>query len=790
VNDAIYRKRRRLPGRIAAAVLSALAVTVSALPGVAHAAPGDTIHIIGGKRCDQKWLNRAYDRTPPNSGIPQEQRYSTNPRPDRYVYDNPAKAFDNLPAPTPDELTKAGNTQADVDKWDARYEQTGKLDDKRMAIYARYGRHLAEAKRPTRTFSRWLDRWYIGNEVNRKKGDAFETRMVRQYSLIGPEWLCQVRIELRDKNGNVIARRDYDAFNTRTKDLGEFKSNGKHIARQLVNDRKILAHPDMRNSRLNMFSGARTAEDTIKQYGKLDEELKQARGTQRPQVKIRERIANGIPAYKRNTYSKNYQVMNPRPGTGTFGPLNDAAWRSGKSLQEAKSLQREYSQNNARGAFMRGPGGVDFSTLELQYVGNPVKGKGLDYSMKADYMPDPDTNPGWGGEAKMQLVSDAFFTWLALTPDKFWVNLNPDQPDRIMDNAFASTDAGRILLEADLRMKHDFFKAMDPATDLGRRYWAALPKENGYPCMPSLRNWIEPERAKVREQDGGIYILDAPLGLKSTAESFNTPGPGEPICTPDEAQTRQAQAVIDSMIVPAVEEQINTASQYADLRRVYKSRVAAEWVRQQDAAEPTDFRPIINSDNVKRWPLRAPNDKWNKNDLYERYVEIFKNGEFQYQVDTDHGVQIYIVGGVDFSKSPKRNITRTQFTLENPRLDTTTTTSTQAETGYGDTQTAFLGGGGSEKDTGTPDPTPTPTPTPSEPDPSPSKPDDPSSPAPSTPAPAPSDNGKPPAKDPDGGLADTGNSTPIGLIAGIAAALAAAGAALTWWIRRRRIGTS
>ncbi|MEU6976875.1 LPXTG cell wall anchor domain-containing protein [Streptomyces sp. NPDC046371] len=46
----------------------------------------------------------------------------------------------------------------------------------------------------------------------------------------------------------------------------------------------------------------------------------------------------------------------------------------------------------------------------------------------------------------------------------------------------------------------------------------------------------------------------------------------------------------------------------------------------------------------------------------------------------------------------------------------------------------------------------------------------------------------PPANrpDPDGGLADTGSDTPVGLISGIAAAIAATGAALVWWMRRRR----
>ncbi|MDX5577896.1 LAETG motif-containing sortase-dependent surface protein, partial [Streptomyces sp. ID01-9D] len=40
--------------------------------------------------------------------------------------------------------------------------------------------------------------------------------------------------------------------------------------------------------------------------------------------------------------------------------------------------------------------------------------------------------------------------------------------------------------------------------------------------------------------------------------------------------------------------------------------------------------------------------------------------------------------------------------------------------------------------------------------------------------------------DPDGDLADTGSSAPVGLIAGAAAALAVAGGTLMWWMRRRR----
>ncbi|MFE4330770.1 hypothetical protein ACFRQM_15370 [Streptomyces sp. NPDC056831] len=69
--------------------------------------------------------------------------------------------------------------------------------------------------------------------------------------------------------------------------------------------------------------------------------------------------------------------------------------------------------------------------MEINYDGTPVKGKGLDHFMRADHVKDPGENPGYGGDAKLQLASDAFFTWLALTPDKFWVSLDPIRPDVI-----------------------------------------------------------------------------------------------------------------------------------------------------------------------------------------------------------------------------------------------------------------------------------------------------------------------------------------------------------------------
>ncbi len=730
------------------------------------------------------------------SGIKgKNQPYSVSPVSEwgKYYFDNPSKAFNGLPAPTPEKAELAGDTEADIAKWKTKYKDTGNVKYRVLEIYARYGKQLKTGSRPVRDFSRWLDMKLIGNEVNQRKGDGFEAKVVRDFKLVGPDWICQKEVTVKDpKTGESITRK-YDAYNARTKEFVEFKSNGKHISKQLRHDKLVLRAPDYKDHKLRLITGEKTTPNTIRQFGRLNKQLESERGKTN-QVTVREQRSTGLPRWKPNQYTRYDKVMNPDPQrVGSRGPMNDAAWRSGDTPEEARRLQQRYSKVNTRGAFGRGPGGVDFSTVELNYVGTPVKGEGLDYSFKADYVPDADANPGWGGEAKLQLASDAFFTWLALTPDKFWVNLNPDEPDRIMDDKFATTDAGRILLEADLQMKHDFYKVMDPDTDLGDRFWDSLPRENGLPCLHGMRNWIEPEPAKVREQDGGIYILDAPLKLSSVPAETITQGPGEPICNPTDEESERIQRVVDRLIVPEVEKIINTAPQYADLRRIYTSRVAAEWIRQQDAKKPTDFREIINSGDVKRWPLRGENADWDEQEIFDKYVKIFREGEFEYEMEYGGTVTTYIVGGVDFSKSPKRNITRTRFNLEHPRLDTTTETSMRTVTSYRDTETAYLGGNsaGQIDNGGGTDPTPIPTPTDT------GKPTDPTS-SPATPTPEPSatgpgtgddtpgPTGEP--KDPDGDLADTG--TRIGIVAAVAAALLAAGGSLIWWRRRRNTAQS
>lgn len=98
------------------------------------------------------------------------------------------------------------------------------------------------------------------------------------------------------------------------------------------------------------------------------------------------------------------------------------------------------------------PGGIDFTSLQLSYVslGGPHKGE-VQYAMNSDGA--PVTSNSSTGLQTAQQDSNAFFTWLTLSPRSFWVNLAPNYPPRVIDPSFALTDAGRVLLQSDLLLQ-------------------------------------------------------------------------------------------------------------------------------------------------------------------------------------------------------------------------------------------------------------------------------------------------------------------------------------------------
>ncbi|MFK4596570.1 hypothetical protein [Streptomyces pristinaespiralis] len=307
------------------------------------------------------------------------------------------------------------------------------------------------------------------------------------------------------------------------------------------------------------------------------------------------------------------------------------------------------------------PGGIDFSSLELRHLSDPGDGSGLQYAFQAPLSADGGGSPAAGLDAA-QSSSDAFFVWLSLEPSAFWVNLNPNEPDRIVDERLGRTDAGRVLLEADLLMKKTIGKLIHPHSERGRKFWDGIRGD----CM-SYRTWILPAPASIHQDGDELYILDAPLDVRMESQYLEQRGGSATGSCPkqDKATEDHNEQHFRGLILTELKKAINTAPEYAELRRVYLSRVAAEWYRDLSRGKDTTYGDLIDTGDVDDWRLIGD---WKPTDTFDRFVESYTEGEFKVTDRTTEGgttyVRSYVYGGVDFSRIPVTKVSGERFAAD------------------------------------------------------------------------------------------------------------------------------
>ncbi|MFB8182801.1 hypothetical protein ACFC8N_43830 [Streptomyces sp. NPDC055966] len=339
----------------------------------------------------------------------------------------------------------------------------------------------------------------------------------------------------------------------------------------------------------------------------------------------------------------------------------------------------------------RAPGGIDFSQLELRYLADSGPGAGgLRYAFRA---PSATSRGGTAltGLGHATQASDSFFTWLELDPSTFWVNLNPNEPDRIVDARLGRTDAGRVLLQADLTLKKTTGKLIHPDTSLGAEFWRSLSGD----CM-SFRTWIVPAPATVYTKGDELYILKSPLNVQMETQYLKQHGGSAAVSCPRQSQSVQDhnEALFRRLILPKVVEAVNTAPEYADLRRVYLSRVAAEWYRDLSLRTNTTYSAMIDKGDIDAY---ATHEDWKPIDTFNAYVRSYTKGEFKVTHRTREGDTIYtrtyVYGGVDFSRVPFTSVSDAQLKASSPSLTRNVSRSIEApvtDTGKGQ---VWLGGG-------------------------------------------------------------------------------------------------
>jgi hypothetical protein len=353
----------------------------------------------------------------------------------------------------------------------------------------------------------------------------------------------------------------------------------------------------------------------------------------------------------------------------------------------ANAVKRQNEAGNCAGTVSLGrsvprataadcPGGIDFTSIQLRYVSDGGGG-GNTYSFRAPTTPG---KPSTDGTAAIFDAFGALNVWMTVNPSKFWVNLNPGEPDRIIDQDLAAADVGHVLLQSDLTLKESGTKLLDPNTAVGKKFWDRM--DAAHLDKFCIRDWIVPKAATVRESGSELYILDAPLEVKSEGDSFQLPGSGQDTCPAD---SKPAAQIYREVILPELTRVVNDAPEYTDLRRVYISRVAAEWYRQRMIHDGRAEQFGIDSNDTTNLESVVP---WDPKDIFDQYVKEINATRY-----TTPDGRVIITGGVDLTQPVKIDkVNDTTFQQRYPKLPTVVQNSVKEVTKTTDEKHAFAGG--------------------------------------------------------------------------------------------------
>ena len=288
----------------------------------------------------------------------------------------------------------------------------------------------------------------------------------------------------------------------------------------------------------------------------------------------------------------------------------------------------------------------------------PLTIKGMkfypDDPLKFDFLIDEGSVTGNDRQMKETTARliDYFLVSLTMPQSDLWVNLSPDEADRIIPDALSLTGMGRDMLRQDYVLKQLAASLTYPDSESGKKYWdviqgrgdSRIVQTSERPPTPSLSKrgseqsftkvWIMPGKAVVYTDKNAVYLGEATL--KVVAQDNNP--------------------AMQSLI-PLLEKEVNTGAHFACLRQMYHALVLASWFKRHLHdnllnKSYSDQKKISGVDTVSPRVKEA---------LYQKYLSAFKTGIYDYVKSERSGAQHavpfadkitkrrYVCGGLDFT---------------------------------------------------------------------------------------------------------------------------------------------
>ncbi|MBF0522591.1 MAG: hypothetical protein HQL24_05990 [Candidatus Omnitrophica bacterium] len=273
---------------------------------------------------------------------------------------------------------------------------------------------------------------------------------------------------------------------------------------------------------------------------------------------------------------------------------------------------------------------------------NPAVIKGIkifpDNPLRFDFIVDT-AQSGLKDEAFKQESTKLIKYFLAslTTPeDDMWVNLNPKEPDRIIPEKFGVTEMGRDLLAQDYLLKQITSSLMNPEKEIGKTFWDKIYKKSyelygttDVPVDTLNKVWIIPAKAVVYEHENKAFVVEAKLKVMLEEDylaSTNIVGAGFPRPEDKGRGNRAPTQIIKEIIIPELEKEVNVGKSFAPLRQIYYSMILATWFK-RNLKESLLGKSYVDQNKTAGVDIK---DKQEKLKIYDRYLEAFKKGAYNF----------------------------------------------------------------------------------------------------------------------------------------------------------------
>ena len=217
-----------------------------------------------------------------------------------------------------------------------------------------------------------------------------------------------------------------------------------------------------------------------------------------------------------------------------------------------------------------------------------------------------------------------FLTSLTIPEDQVWVNLSPEEEDRIIADDLSLTQMGRDMLAQDYILKQ-----LTASLVMGDE---VMGDESG---VMNSRVWIVPEEAVVYEKGASAFVVGSKLKVLSDRAyldnrdikdnrdnrgNMNAGGNGDMKAGASPATTGMGN--INEDILLEIENEVNTGEHFAPLRQIYNAIILASWYK-DNLKESLLGQVYVNKNKIKGIDDIDANEKMK---IYNQYLDSFRKG--------------------------------------------------------------------------------------------------------------------------------------------------------------------